>query len=133
MQSAKEIVRSYVEAYDTGDPARVLAFLHPEHTYHPPSGGRPMDLQERADNEAPYFFAAFSDIKAVVEDQVTEGDKVASRISMYCTHTGSYLGLEPTNRRIVITYLDMARLEDGKIIEEWAEFDVAAILDKLRF
>ena len=52
---------------------------------------------------------------------------------MYCTHTGSYLGLEPTNRRIVITYLDMARLEDGKIIEEWAEFDVAAILDKLRF
>jgi predicted ester cyclase len=38
------------------------------------------------------FFSAFSDIQAIVEDQIAEGDKVANRITMHCTQSGEYSG-----------------------------------------
>lgn len=50
---------------------------------------------------------------------------------MRCTHTGTYQGVRPTSRRITITYMDVAKVDDGKIVEERAEFDVMAILEQL--
>jgi len=35
------------------------------------------------------FFLAFSNIQAIVEDQIAGGDKVVSRITTHCTHRGS--------------------------------------------
>ena len=90
-----------------------------------------MGLEERMRDEA-FFFLAFSDIEATVEDQVSENNKVASRITMKCTHTGDYQGIPATGKRISITYLDIACLRDGKIIEEWAEFDLLSIFNQLK-
>lgn len=79
-----------------------------------------------------FFFAAFSDIEVTVDDQIAEGDRVASRVSMRCTHSGEYQGIPPAGARVVITYLDIARVRDGKVVEEWAEFDLLGILRQLR-
>ena len=131
MVSSKELVRRYIKSYETGNLAEVKAFLHPSHIYYPPGGGKPMNLGERMSDEA-FFFKAFSDIEATVEDQVAEGDKVACRITMRCTQTGDYQGLPATNRRIAITYMDFLLLKEGKILKEWAEFDMLNILNQLK-
>ncbi len=82
-----------------------------------------MNLGERIRDER-VFFSAFSQIKTVVEDQIAEGNKVASRVSMHCTHTGSYQGIPATGRRVMIQLIDISTLKDGKIFEEWSEFDI---------
>ncbi len=127
---AKAAVRRYFEAYNTQRPDAVMAFVHLDHIYHPPGGAAPMGRRERQADEAP-FFAAFSDIESVVEDQIAEGDRVASRVTMRCTHTGTYGGIAATHRRITIPFIDMSTVRDGKILEEWAEFDMRAILQQL--
>lgn len=119
MENGKKLIRAYIKSYETGNLNNVAGFLHPSHTYYPPGGGKTMGLEERMEDER-FFFSSFSDIKTNVEDQVAEGDKIASRISMHCTHTGDYQGIGPTNKRIVITYMDIALLKDGKIYKECA-------------
>jgi predicted ester cyclase len=130
MEDAKGLVRRYLASYETGS-QDVIACLHPSHVYHPPGGGGPVSREARVADEA-FFFTAFSDIRVVVEDLIAEGDRVASRISMHCTHTGDYQGIPPSGRRVVIAYLDIVRLEDGKVIEEWAEFDLLSIFNQIR-
>ena len=129
-EPAKTVVRRHFEAYNAQRPEAVLAFVHPDYVYHPPGGGEPMDRRGRQADEAP-FFAAFTEIESVVEDQIAEGERVATRVTMYCTHTGPYGGIPPTGRRIAIPLIDISTVRDGMILEEWAEFDMRGILRQL--
>ncbi len=128
--SPKSAVRRYFEAYNTQRPEAVMAFVHADHIYHPPGVAKPMDRGGRQADEAP-FFAAFSHIESVVEDQIAEGDRVATRVTMRCTHTGTYGGIPPTGRRITIPFIDFSTVRDGQILEEWAEFDMRGLLRQL--
>jgi predicted ester cyclase len=125
----KTVVRRYFEAYDTGDIDAVMEFIHPNHIHHP-GGEEPLDFDARKRDDQ-VFFSAFSSIKTIVEDQIAEGDKVASRITMHCTHTGEFHGVPATGKRIVITFIDISLIKDGKILEEWVEFDTMNILEQI--
>ena len=64
----------------------------------------------------------FPDLRFVVEEQVTEGDRVASRWTLTGTHRGRAVRL----RGIVIS-----RFEDGKIVEDWASSDTLELARQL--
>ncbi len=129
-ETPKAVLRSYFEAYNTQRPEAVMAFVHRDHIYHPPGVAEPLDRRGRQADEAP-FFAAFSNIETVVEDQIAEGDRVATRVTMRCSHTGPYGGIPPTGQRITIPFIDFSVVRDGKILEEWAEFDMRGLLRQL--
>ena len=126
----KALIQRYFSAYDTGDMNAVLRFVDANHVYHPPGGGEPLDFTARKGDEA-VFFKAFSKIHTTVEDQIAEGDKVASRVTMEVDHTGEYQKMPPTGRRIRISFIDIGRVSSGMIIEEWTEFDMLSILQQL--
>jgi steroid delta-isomerase-like uncharacterized protein len=65
--------------------------------------------------------AAFPDMHWKVEEQIAEGDKVATRFEWTGTHRGEFLGVPATGRRvkvwgIVIDRLDGDRIKDTRII-----------------
>lgn len=64
------------------------------------------------------YLELFPDLSFVVDDQVTEGDRVASRWTLRGSHRGRSVAL----RGIVIS-----RFEDGRIIEDWAASDTMEI------
>jgi SAM-dependent methyltransferase/predicted ester cyclase len=68
------------------------------------------------------YLALFPDLRFEVDDQVTEGDKVASRWTLRGTHKGREVEL----RGIVIS-----RFEDGRIIEDWAASDTSELIRQL--
>jgi len=127
----KAVARRYFEAYGTGDTDAVMGFIDPHYVLHPGGGGEPMNSYERKRDEL-VFFKAFSDIQAIVEDQIAEGDKVVSRITMHCTHTGEYQGIPAIGKRITIPYIDITLIKAGKIVEEWVEYDTMNILQQIR-
>ena len=126
----KAITRRYFKAYETGDIDAVMEFIDPNYVLHPGAGGEPMSFEQRKRDEL-VFFSAFSNIQTIVEDQIAEGDKVANRITMHCTHTGQYQHIPATGKRIAITYIDIVLIKAGKIIEEWVEFDMMNILQQI--
>src|SRR3954451_4217083 len=68
------------------------------------------------------YLALFPDLSFEVDDQVTEGGKVASRWTLRGTHKGRQVEL----RGIVIS-----RFEDGRIIEDWAASDTLELVRQL--
>lgn len=49
----------------------------------------------------------------------------------YATHTGSYLGLEPTGKAITIRDFDWWRREGNQLIENWIPIDLVDIFNQL--
>lgn len=130
-EANKAVARRYFKAYETGDIDAVMEFISPTYFLHSGGGGEPMNSEERKRDET-VFFSAFSNIQVVVEDQIAEGDKVANRITMHCTHTGEYQRIPASGKRINITYVDIVLIKSGKIVEEWVEFDLMSILRQIK-
>lgn len=99
-------VRGHFEVYDTQRPEAVMAFVHPDPIYPPPGGDESLDRRGRQADEAP-FFAAFTDIESIVEGPIAEGERVATRATVRCTHTGACGGVPPTGWRIAISFTDI--------------------------
>jgi predicted ester cyclase len=68
------------------------------------------------------YLQLFPDLRFQVEEQVTEGNRVASRWTLHGTHRGRQVRL----RGIVIS-----RFEDGQIVEDWAASDTMELARQL--
>jgi len=67
---------------------------------------------------------AFPDLKMSVLLMASEGDLVTAVWVFRGTHTGSgYDGLPPTGVKLELRGITVWRIVDGKIREEWTEFD----------
>lgn len=77
------------------------------------------------------FLSAYPDLHITVEDTVSEGDKIAARCTVRATHAGEGLGVSPTSQPIEFTGLTIVRIEDGKIVEAWNEFDFMKMYSQL--
>lgn len=69
------------------------------------------------------FRDAFPNLSVVVEDTVAEGDKVAARCSVRAKHEGAFLALAATQAPVEFTGIAIVRIENGKIVEAWNNFD----------
>jgi len=74
---------------------------------------------------------AFPDLETTNVDIVAEGDRVAYRWEATGTHTGSYMGAPPTQKRIKAGGINIARVEAGRIAEEWSSWDKVSFLHAL--
>jgi predicted ester cyclase len=77
------------------------------------------------------FYLAFPDMRHTVEDQVAEGDKVVSRLTVRGIHQGTFQGIAPTGKQVAFTDIMISRHENGKIKELWAQFDVLGLWQQL--
>jgi predicted ester cyclase len=62
---------------------------------------------------------------------VTEGDKVVSRWTVRGTHQGEFFGVAGMGNRVEFTGIQIDRLEESKIVEEWAEFDLLGAMRQM--
>ena len=73
------------------------------------------------------FRDAFPDIEVVIEDCVCEGDKTAARCTVRAKHTGEGLGVAATGNPVEFTGMSLVRVQDGKIVEAWNNFDFMSL------
>ncbi len=62
---------------------------------------------------------------------LAEDDMVIERWTEQGKHVGTYLGMAPTGRHVVVTGIEIWRLRDGKIVERWAEVGEIEILRQI--
>jgi steroid delta-isomerase-like uncharacterized protein len=77
------------------------------------------------------FREAFPEIEVVVENQLAEGDLVATRCSVRGTHAGDSLGFAATHLPVEFTGVAITRIKDGKIVEAWNNFDFMKMYKQL--
>jgi predicted ester cyclase len=62
-------------------------------------------------------------MRAEIEDEICEGDKVVARLTMHGRHVGEFLGQPPTGKEYGVEHIHIWRIEDGKVIEHWSVRD----------
>jgi predicted ester cyclase len=124
-------VREFVARVINGhDPERARDFFTADVVFHAGALG----TSSGADTVASIlggFIGALTDIDAAEQDVIASGDLVALRQVVSATHTGNLLGVPATGRRIQWDAVDIYRVtDDGRISEQWAFEDLAAILSQ---
>jgi steroid delta-isomerase-like uncharacterized protein len=79
------------------------------------------------------YWQAFPDLSFTAEDVIAaEGDKVVTRWTARGTHQGEIEELgPPTGRHVELKAITIHRIEDGKIVEEWEQYDNLGFLQQL--
>ena len=66
------------------------------------------------------------------EEQVVDGpETVVIRSHVSATHTGEFLGVSPTGRRVEWDAITMVQVRDGRVVGQWAQPDLFAIYRQL--
>ncbi len=74
---------------------------------------------------------AFPDLKWSIDDTVCEGDTVAVRWTATGTHRAEFMGIPATGKQIRVRGMSEERLEGGKIVESWGQWDAFGLLQQL--
>ena len=77
------------------------------------------------------FRDAFPDLQVIVEDCISEGDRVAARCRVRAKHTGEGLGVAATGSPVEFTGMSIVRIRDGKIVEGWNNFDFMRLFQQI--
>ena len=130
IEDNKDIVRRYQEIYNSNDLDRLTEVVADDLRTPNIMPGIPQGL-EGATVAHRLMLAGFPDYQTVIEDMLAEGDKVAARITMTGTHTGEFMGIPATGKRVEFTGIYIARITNGKILEHWGEEDSVGLLQQL--
>ncbi|MAV47645.1 MAG: polyketide cyclase [Alphaproteobacteria bacterium TMED89] len=93
--------------------------------------GTKIGLQAFQDNWQRPFQAAFSDKVCIDEARLFMGEWAAAFGRQEATHSGTFLGIEATGKRVEIRYMDFWKVVDGKIVDNWVNVDFAYIAAQL--
>jgi steroid delta-isomerase-like uncharacterized protein len=127
----KAIVRRLVdEAQCQGNIGAVDEFLSDNFIDHSALPGFSPD-REGVKQLFAMFRTAFPDFRAVIHDQIAEGDKVVTRKTFHGTHEGEFLGIPATGKEVTIEVIDILHLSGDKITEHWNVVDQLGLMRQL--
>ena len=75
--------------------------------------------------------AGFPDIVFAIQEQISEGNKVASRFEWTGTHRGEFLGIPATGRPVRVWGMVIDRLVEGRIKETRIIMDTMGMMIQL--
>ena len=128
----KATARRALEEIETqGDIEAIEEVFTPDYRGHDPVNEKDTRGHEGLLEEASMYRAAFPDLQYTVEDQLAEGDMVASRWTARGTHRGELMGIVPTGTEIEVTGITIHRFAKGKIQEEWWNWDALGLMQQL--
>jgi predicted ester cyclase len=131
MADAKKILRHLSEEPWKGNMDVIDEYVAPAYIGHDPSEPEPIRGPQGFRAQIEKYLAGFPDARLTVEDQLAEGDMVATRWTGRGTHTGEIAGISPTGKEVTVTGLTFSRLDGGKVIEEWITWDTLGMLVQL--
>ncbi len=77
------------------------------------------------------FQAAFSDKVCIDEARMYQGEWAAAFGRQEAIHSGEFMGVAPTGKRVEIRYMDFWHVKDGKIVDNYVMVDFPHVLAQL--
>jgi steroid delta-isomerase-like uncharacterized protein len=127
----KELVRHEFELWDKGDFDALEEVLAPEHvTYSPSANLKPLYLEDSKELGR-MIFKAFPDSSFTIKELFATGDRVVTRWIYRGTHEGEFMGIPPTGKKVEFGGITIARIENGKNVETWEDYDMLGWMQQL--
>ncbi len=127
----KAIVRRFFKAFEANDQAAISNLLSPDLVAYSHGSPGPQNREVHLQGIS-MWNTAFNETQFTVEEQIAEGDKVATRVTMRSVHSGGeFQGLPPTGKQIAISGTTIERIKDGKIVERRVNSDFLGMMQQL--
>ncbi len=124
----KEIAQRFMEeCWNKGDTDAMRDLIADNCRYHDP-------VFPGVDNIPQHIASCrsgFPDLRFTTEDMIGERNEVVVHWTARGTHTGPFLGMPPTNRPCNVSGTSIYRMEGGKIVELWADWNVMTLMEQL--
>jgi predicted ester cyclase len=113
----KSLVQRYIEIIvNTGNVENISEYISPDYTEIFDNKKYPSGI-EGAINHVKGVRETYPDLELKIEQQIAEGEYVATSYTMKGTHLGEWMGINPTGKQIKVTGVNVDRIVNGKIIE----------------
>jgi steroid delta-isomerase-like uncharacterized protein len=130
-ETNKTVSRRLVEeAFNQGKYDVIEGLVAPTFVNHDPATGDvkgPQGTRELIEG----YRSAFPDLKITIEEQIAEGDLVATRWTATGTQKGELMGIAPTGKESTVTGVTIDKIKDGKIVESWTNWDTLGMMRQL--
>jgi steroid delta-isomerase-like uncharacterized protein len=73
----------------------------------------------------------FPDLKFTIEDTIAERNEVVQHWTARGTHRGAFLGMPATNKSAAVSGTSIVRIEKGKIVEQWSDWNLLSLMERL--
>ena len=103
----------------------------PNYVHHDPASPEDIRGPEGAKEFAGMYRSAFPDVRLSTQDQIAEGDMVATRWVASGTHEGEIMGIAPSGNRVTVAGTSIDRIVDGKIEETWDNYDALGMMQQI--
>lgn len=110
----------------------MAAHFHEDfHWYGNQGCGTKSGLQAFRDNWQLPLRAAFTEREYLTDRFICEGEWASCFGHILATHSGTFMGIPPTGKRVKIPYMDFWKIEDDRIRDNWVSVDFAYVLAQL--
>jgi steroid delta-isomerase-like uncharacterized protein len=131
MPDPKEIVRRVTEDPWRGKLEDAIGLIADDYVGYIPAAPGPIHGKAGFKEFISAYVAAFPDGKITVDDQIAEGEKVATRWTGSGTNTGELMGMPATGKEVTVSGVAYTRIVDGKVRESWNSWDTLSMLQQL--
>lgn len=129
-ESNKAIMRHHVEElFNRHDLSELDQWIAPEYVYH--VLGQDIAGVEAYKQTVYPLWEGFPDAHNEIQQMVAEGDRVATLFKASGTHTGTFMGVPPSGRRIEILGITIERISGGKRREGWGVPDMLGLMQQI--
>ncbi|MFQ5551222.1 MAG: ester cyclase [Gemmatimonadales bacterium] len=129
MEQNEAVVRQVLALIDERNLDEAFELYALDYIYHGPAG----DLRGRDGIRGLWevFLVGFPDLHSTIEDMVSAGDKVVLRWRVEGTHTGEFLGVAPSNRKVSLGVTEIFRVANGQLVEAWDQYDRLDLMQQI--
>jgi len=130
--ATQKVVESMVDGLNDHSIEGMGAFFAPDFRWMGNAGcGTKNGLRAFQDHWQKPFQAAFTDKVAIDEARIVQGEWMACFGAQHAVHSGEFMGILATGKRVEIRYMDFWKVVDGKIVDNWVSVDFAHVMQQL--
>ena len=128
----KAIVRRlYEEVWNKRRLELVDEIISPSHALHDPNLTDSSVGPDAYKRQVSRFIVGIPDLHFTIEDIVGDKEKLAVAWTISGTHTGEFMGIPPTNKKVYLEGITIHYLVDGKIMDSYISWDVFGMMQQL--
>ena len=128
----KTLIRRFVEEGLNKRNATLIDEVYAaEYIGHDPERPVPRRVEDLKQGMVGLLGKVFPDAQYSIEGLVAEGDMVVWHWTFRATHQGELMGISPTGKPITFSGVNIFRMTNGKVIEDWVYRDTVGMLRNL--
>ncbi|MER8828017.1 ester cyclase [Mesorhizobium sp. M0938] len=125
----REVARNFYATIDAQDWDRLAGLASPDLAVHLGSAS-PIRFDDWRKSLGE-FFVGFPDGRHIIDDYVSDADKVVTRCRFQGTHTGIFHGVEASGNRVSVGVIHIDRLENGIVVEHFGQLDGLGLMHQI--